>query len=225
MKLENKVVVITGANKGLGKELAKTLIAKGALVTVSGRDQRGLEETTKELGAEWFAADVTKENEVSELATAVVAKHGRIDIWVNNAGIWMKHGPITELDTLKLHELIEVNLFGTVYGSKAALIQMKKQRAGTIINILSTSALEGRLGSSGYGASKYAALGFTKSLRLEGNESGVETLAVYPGGMQTHLFDEEKPDNYADYMQPKYVAEKIVSNLELDNPDEELVIK
>src|SRR3990167_8629720 len=143
MKLENKVVVITGANKGLGKELAKTLIAKGALVTVSGRDQRGLEETTKELGAEWFAADVTKENEVSELATAVVAKHGRIDIWVNNAGIWMKHGPITELDTLKLHELIEVNLFGTVYGSKAALIQMKKQRAGTIINILSTSALEG----------------------------------------------------------------------------------
>lgn len=116
-------------------------------------------------------------------------------------------------------------MFGTIYGSKAALIQMKKQNSGTIVNILSTSALEGRLGSSGYGASKYAALGFTKSLRLEGDESGVKTVAVYPGGMQTHLFDEQRPENYDQYMDPKIVAEKVVANLEQEDPEEELIIK
>lgn len=90
MELKNKVVVITGANKGFGRELAKAFVAKEALVTISGRDQKDVEQAAHELGTEWFVADVTKESEIVELATAVVTKHGRIDIWVNNAGVWMK---------------------------------------------------------------------------------------------------------------------------------------
>ncbi len=102
---------------------------------------------------------------------------------------------------------------------------MRKQKSGTIINILSTNALEGRAGSSGYGASKYAAAGFTKSLRKETEGSGIKILSVYPGGMQTNFFDEKKPEAINKYMPYDQVADKIVQNILQNNPEEELIIR
>jgi short-subunit dehydrogenase len=90
---------------------------------------------------------------------------------------------------------------------------------------LSTSALEGRPGSSGYCASKWAAVGFTKSLRLEVESAGIKVLAIYPGGMKTNLFDEEKSKNYESYMEPDFVAGKIIENLKKESPEEELVLR
>ena len=116
------------------------------------------------------------------------------------------------MDIKRVHDMIEVNLFGTIYGSKAALMQMRKQSEGMIINILSTSALTGRPKSSGYCASKYAVAGFTKSLRLEVEDGHITVVGVYPGGMQTNFFDERKPDNYHEYTDPVDVAQRIVNN-------------
>ncbi len=222
MNLKEKVVVITGGTKGLGKALAEIFREKSAHVIVGAN----LIQDTEDRGdIVAVRADVTNEADVVRLAEEVIKKFGRIDVWVNNAGIWLPHAPIEEMDMKRVHDMIEVNLFGTMYGSKAALIQMRKQGSGTIINIISTSALEGRAHSSGYGASKFAAMGFTKSLRKEVEETGITVLAIYPGGMRTNLFDEERPKDYGEYMDPKEVAEKIVANLENNQPKEELIIK
>ena len=222
MDLKNKIIVITGGSKGLGKALALCFLKYGSKVVICSREG-GFKNLESEIIG--IKADVTKENEIKNLAEKVINDFGRIDIWINNAGIWLPHASIEKTDWHKVHDLIEVNLFGTVYGSKASLVQMRKQGFGSIINILSTSALEGRAGSSGYSASKYAAAGFTKSLRKEVDGEKIKVFGIYPGGMQTGLFDEGRPENYAEFMDPNFVAENIVNNLLKKKPEEELIIK
>ncbi|MDP2650710.1 MAG: SDR family oxidoreductase [bacterium] len=225
MKIQDKVVVITGSSKGLGKSLACAFAGKGAKVVVNARNKDELMEVVNVIDAFPVVANVTKEKEVLALTDAVIDKYSRIDIWINNAGIWMPHVSIEEMDWKRVHELMEVNLFGTIYGSKAALIQMRKQGSGVIVNIISTSGLQGRPDSSGYCASKYAARGFTESLRAETVNSNIKVIAAYPGGMKTHLFDEQKPSDIDSYMEPEFVADKIIQNLMQDNPEEELIVR
>jgi len=226
MTLSNKIIVITGASKGLGQALALALAKEKAKLVLSSHAKKELAKVSQQTGALAMSADVTKESQVKALAKKAVKKFGRLDIWINNAGIWLPQAPVEKLNTQRVKKMVEVNLFGTIYGSKAALIQMKKQKSGgTIINILSTSALNGRAGSSGYCASKYGATGFTNSLRLETAATPVRVISVYPGGMQTHFFDEKKPADYHQYMIPTFVAGKIVENLKKSKPKEELMIK
>ncbi|MBI4415041.1 MAG: SDR family oxidoreductase [Candidatus Kerfeldbacteria bacterium] len=224
MDLKAKVVVITGASKGLGRALAIAFARVGATVVVSARGRDGLAAVAQQIGAVAVPADVTRESEVAALARTVVERFGRIDVWVNNAGIWMPHAPIEEMDWDKVHQLMEVNLFGTIYGSKAALVQMRQQGTGIIVNVISGSALVGRPLSSGYCASKFAASGFTKSLRLAVEGSGISVVAVYPGGMKTGIFGHHPPADYATFMPVAPVAEKMVDNLCQATPNEELVI-
>jgi short-subunit dehydrogenase len=219
MNLQEKIVVITGGTKGLGKSLADFFNEKRAKVIVAASNNPSTENNN------FIKTDVTNEQEIDSLVKKVVNEFSRIDIWINNAGIWVPHGPVEELDINRVREMNEVNIIGTIIGSKHALIQMRKQDSGTIINILSTSALEGRAGSSGYCASKYGATGFTNSLRKETEGSKIKIISVYPGGMKTHFFDEKKPDNYNSYMEPSYVAEKIIANIENEQPEEEIIIK
>ena len=222
--LKDKIVVITGGTHGLGKAMALNCHESGAKVVVCARDEVGFDELVK-LGILAVKADVTKESDIGNVMKVTLEKLGRVDIWINNAGIWLPHEVIEKTDWTRAHDLMEVNLFGTVYGSKTALMQMRKQGSGCIVNILSTSALEGRATSSAYCASKYAARGFTLSLQEEVEGLKICAIAVYPGGMKTDLFDEERPDNYNEYMEPTYVAGKIVENLEKDEPEKEQIIR
>jgi short-subunit dehydrogenase len=105
------------------------------------------------------------------------------------------------------------------------MTEMRKQGNGIIMNIISSAALGGRPTLSGYSASKFAEDGFTKALRMELDGSGVKVVAVYPGGMRTNLFDEAKPADFNDYMDPNDVAEKIIANIELENPEEDQILK
>lgn len=223
MELKNKTVVITGGTKGLGRALALIFFRENMNVVVCARNEDELKSLPQ--GILGIKADVTKEIDLNNLIKIVKEKFGSLDVWINNAGIWTPHALIEEVDWKKSHDLIEVNLFGTIYGSKIALIQMKQQGFGMIVNIISTSALEGRAKSSAYGASKYAVMGFTKSMRKELEETGIKVIAVYPGGMRSNFFDEKKPENYQDYMDPDFVANKIIENLKRETPEEELIIK
>lgn len=225
MNLKDKIVVITGGSKGLGKALAENFIKEGSKVIISSYSKKELESVARKISAIPFVADVTDEKQIIKLANFAVRRFGRIDIWINNAGIWIPHAPIEKLDSKRVREMIEVNLFGTIFGSRVALIQMKKQHRGVIVNVLSTSALEGRAGSAAYCASKYGATGFTKSIRLEAKPERILVLSVYPGGMQTHLFDKKKPVDFDKYMEPSLVAQKVIKNLKTKNPKEELIIK
>jgi NAD(P)-dependent dehydrogenase (short-subunit alcohol dehydrogenase family) len=211
--MKDKIVVITGASRGLGKALVDTLTFCGAHVVASSIDS--VENK----------ADVRNEQDLKKLAADSVKKFGRIDIWINNAGVWLPRMPVEELDMNRVRELFDVNVFGTINGCRAALTIMKKQGNGTIVNIISTSALTARPLSAAYSASKHAEKGLSDSLREEVRPHGIRVIGVYPGGMKTALFDEKKPDDFNEYMEVEPVVRAIIDNLEKDSPQEELIIK
>ncbi|TSC91985.1 MAG: 3-oxoacyl-[acyl-carrier protein] reductase [Parcubacteria group bacterium Licking1014_17] len=209
----------------MGKITAELAIKAGAQVILSDFSVDQLNETAAKIGATPVAADVSKEQDIINLASAAVGKFDRIDVWINNAGIWMPHTPAEEMDLNKVRKMFDVNIFGTIYGSISAIKQMKHQGSGVIVNIISASALEGRPLSSGYCASKFAVSGFTKSIREELRQSGIKVIGIYPDKMKTGLFNENKPADYDSYLSPEYVANRIVVNLQNKVQMEELVVK
>jgi len=227
MDLKDKITVITGAASGLGLELSKLFLKENAKVIASDLNEEKLKNIPSETASLLFSADVTKEDDIKNLAAAAFSKFGRIDIWINNAGIWLPHARVLDLDSIRVRQMFDVNFFGSFFGCRAALSYMEKQNSGVILNIISVSALETHLESAAYAASKRAIDGFTKSLRLETeafNGDTIKIFSVYPDRMKTALFNEQKPDDYESYLEPAFVAEKIVSNLKLTSPAAELII-
>src|SRR3989339_250025 len=225
MNLKDKVVVITGGSRGLGRSMAELFIKEGATVVVSSKDKILLDTTAKEIKTYAIYADVTKERDIQKLVDKTIKKFGRIDIWINNAGIVLPHQEIEKIDSKLAHNVFEVNFFGTFYGSREAMKIMKKQKQGTILNIGSMSSLVGRPLSSIYASSKWAVRGFTESLRLALEPENISVIIVHPGGFKTTIFGDFKPVGYDNWMEPSYVAEKIVSNSKSENPKQELVIE
>lgn len=225
MDFRGKVVVITGASRGLGRALALALAKEGARLVLANRREDELADVARETGGIAVVTDVSDEAQVHELAKNAVEKYGRIDVWINNAGIWMPHVPVEQLNWRRVHELFEVNVFGLMYGSKEALVQMKKQGGGTIVNITSIRGIDPKPNEAGYTASKYAATGFTKCLRLEAEPHGIRVFGVYPGGMKTHLFDEAPREEYDQFMDPSDVAANIIAHIKDDNADPDLILK
>jgi NAD(P)-dependent dehydrogenase (short-subunit alcohol dehydrogenase family) len=223
MDLKDKVVVITGGTKGLGKAMALSFVKNYSKVVVCDINEEELKNLDE--GILGIRADVTKELELQNVLEFIKEKFGRLDVWVNNAGVWVPHKPIEEVNWNEAHNLMEVNFFGTAYGSKIALEEMRKQKFGSIINIISVSALEGKINETAYCASKFAVKGFTESLKKEIKNDDIKIMSVYPSRIKTSLFGEEKQEDYEEYMEPSFVAEKIVDNLKKEIPEEELIIR
>ena len=225
MTLQDKVIVITGASQGFGKVLAKAFKQENAQVVISSHDKENLERTAQELSVEHFLADVTSFDNVKKLGEYVVEKYGKIDFWINNAGIQIAPSFMEDIDIKKLHNLFEINFFGYFYGCQIALSQMKKQKSGVIININSTAGLDGKPEISAYASSKFAIKGLTESIRREVKDLDIKILGVFPGGMQTDIYKEKYPDDLKDYMEVDTVVEKVISNLKSDSPEMDFVIK
>ena len=223
MNLKNKVIVITGGSKGFGKTLAKLFIENGSNVVINSNNETEIKEVANEIGAMGICADVTKEEELTNLLNNVLDKFGDIDIWINNAGIWLPHDFVENFDMSKVRKMFEVNVMGTINGVRVALREMKKNNTGIIINIISDSALDGTPTSSLYSSSKLAVRGLTESIRKENKD--ITILSVYPGAMKTDIFGDKKPEKYEKFMETEYVANLVIENLKLENPEEELIIK
>ncbi len=225
MKLKDKIIIITGASQGFGKALAKALKQENAQVVISSHDKENLEITAKELSVDYFLADVASFENIKKLGEYVVGKYGKIDFWINNAGIQIAPSFVEDVDIKKLHNLFEINFFGYFYGCQIALSQMKKQKSGVIINVNSTAGLDGKPEISAYSSSKFAIKGLTESIRKEVQNLDVKILGVFPGGMQTNIYKEKYPDDIKDYMEVETVVEKVMANLKLQNPEIDFVIK
>lgn len=224
MNLKDKVVVITGSSKGFGKALAVAFLTEGSKVVINSCNKEEIENTAKEIGALGICADVTKEEELTNLKDEVIKNFGSIDIWINNAGLWIPKTPIEDLNMGKVRKMFDVNVIGVINGIRVALCGMKKKESGTIINIISDSALkQPKVSASVYSASKWAVNGLTKNIREQ--YKNILIFSVYPGAMKTELFKENKPNNFNDFMEADYVAEKVINNLKLEKPKEELIIK
>ena len=226
MELKNKVVVITGGSKGLGKALAISFVKEGSIVIISSHNKEDLENTAKEINATAIVADLTKEIEVKNLAEKIVADFGKIDIWINNAGVMHSFSKDVLIDMDKAHNIFDVNFFGVVFGCRTAQKYVTNDN-GTIMTINSSSGLDATRASNYklYAASKWAVRGFLQAFIAENKELKVKNIIVYPGGIKTELYSIDKPNNFNDFMEPSYVANIIIENLKKENPEEELIIK
>ena len=190
--MSTQVVLITGALTGIGRAAAVAFARKGAKVVVSGRrDEAGhaLVKELKALGseAEFINADVRKEGDVRALVDKTVARFGRLDVAVNNAGTEGQVGPITDQTAESYAATFDTNVLGVLLSMKHEVRIMQGQGAGNIINIASTYGHEGAAGASVYVGSKHAVEGITKSVALELATSGIRVNAVAPGPTDTGM--------------------------------------
>lgn len=225
MILKDKIIVITGASQGFGKALAKAFKQENAQVIISSHDKENLEQTAKELSVDRFLANVTLFDNVKKLGEYALEKYGKIDFWINNAGIQIAPSFVEDVDIKKLHNLFEINFFGYFYGCQIALSLMKKQKNGVIVNINSTAGLDGKPEISAYSSSKFAIKGLTESIRKEVKDLDIKILGVFPGGMQTDIYKEKYPNDLRDYMEVNSVVEKVITNLKSENLEIDFIIK
>ena len=225
MNFSDKVAVITGGSKGFGKALAEAFVREGATVIITSTNKDELETTANEIGAHAYAADASSRESTSLLRDFVIEKCGKIDIWVNNAGIQIAPSKTEEVDVNRLKELFGINFFGYFYGCQAALQIMKQQNQGTIINVNSTAGLGGKSGLSAYVSSKFAIRGLTETIREEIKDSPIEIYQIFPGGMKTDIYHERVPDDIDQYMDVSYAIDKVMANLKLDQPELDQIIK
>jgi len=188
------VVLITGALTGIGRATALAFAAEGAKVVVSGRrDDAGAalaaELRARGAEAEFIRADVRHEDEVRHLVDKTVARFGRLDIAVNNAGTEGKPGPVTEQSAESYASTFDTNVLGVLLSMKHELRAMQAQGSGSIVNLSSTMGQRGAPGASLYTASKHAVEGLTKSAALEAAAFGVRVNAVAPGPIETAMLD------------------------------------
>ncbi len=189
--MDQKVVVITGAASGIGKELARVFAENGARVVLSDLDEEKVKQTSSELkekGAETIGirCDVTKESEVESLFNQTINKFERIDVLINNAGL--QHvSTIESFPTEKFELLTKVMLIAPFIATKLAFPIMKKQKYGRIINMSSINGLVGFSGKAAYNSAKHGVIGLTKVAALEGAENGITVNAVCPGYVDTPL--------------------------------------
>jgi NADP-dependent 3-hydroxy acid dehydrogenase YdfG len=190
--IENKVVVITGASSGLGEALARRMVRDGAKVVLGARRIERLRALADELG---LGADAVVQTDVSDVAQVrrlvdhAVARHGRIDVMVNNAGL-MPHSLLERGRVEDWDRMIDVNLKGVLYGITAALPHMKAQMGGHIINVSSVAGHNKvRPGSAVYSATKTAVRVISEGLRQEVKPYNIRTTIISPGAVLTELPD------------------------------------
>jgi NAD(P)-dependent dehydrogenase (short-subunit alcohol dehydrogenase family) len=192
--MTNPVVLITGALTGIGRAAAIAFAQDGARLVVSGRrktEGEALVEELRRLGteAEFIIADVRREDEVSALVDKAVARFGRLDVLVNNAGVEGKPGPVTSVSADAYTAMFETNVLGTLWGLKHALRVMQPQGGGSVINLSSTFGERGAANFSLYAGSKHAVEGITKCAAIEAAAYGVRVNAVAPGPTETAMLD------------------------------------
>jgi NAD(P)-dependent dehydrogenase (short-subunit alcohol dehydrogenase family) len=194
MIMKGQVVLITGALAGIGRATALAFAREGAKVVISGRrDEEGrkLLAELREVGieAEFVRADVRHEDDVRGLIDRTVARFGRLDVAVNNAGTEGQPGPITEQSAESYAAVFDTNVLGVLLSLKHELRVMLAQRRGSIVNVSSVAGHRGFAGASVYVASKHAVEGLTKSAALEAAQAGVRVNAVAPGPIETGMLD------------------------------------
>lgn len=220
--LKGKKALITGAGKGIGKALALAFAKEGVSVALLSRTNTDLEKVAEEVrgfGVEALVvmADVSDLDSVNKAADQVLKSFGTINILINNAGIG-KFGNFMDLEPAAWAEVININLMGAYYVTRAFLPQMIERKIGDIINISSTAGVNGNAMTSAYSASKFGLIGMTDSLMKEVRKHNIRVNCLIPSTVATDMaLDLKLTDgNPEKVMQPEDIAELLVSQLKLN---------
>lgn len=185
-RLAGKVAIITGAARGMGFAEARLFREQGAEVVMTDLLAEEGESAAGAIGASFIRHDVRDEDAWKDVVAQTMARHGRVDVLVNNAGVFLLADMLaTTLEQYR--HVIEVNQFGTFLGMKAVSPVMMAQKAGSIVNISSIAGLRGAPGGFAYGASKYAVTGMTRSAARTLGPHGIRVNSVHPGMIETDM--------------------------------------
>ncbi|GEK92086.1 SDR family oxidoreductase [Alkalibacterium kapii] len=214
--MEVKHVVITGAGSGLGSSLATKYSEMGHHVTLIGRTFSKLKSLAEKIQSDKvsvYTLDVSSAQEVSQVFAEIKEENGPIDILVNNAGVGV-FDDAEKITNDAVDQMIDINLKGTIFCSQAVLSEMKERNTGTIIQVISTAGLTGKVSESVYCASKFGVRGFTESLVKEVSDTDIHVLAAYMGGMKTNFWDDiYDKDEIEHLMDPDDVADIILASV------------
>ena len=218
MQIKDSHILITGGTLGIGKATAMLLIAHGAKVAITGRDETRLTAVAKDIGALGIIADVSNERDVMRTYQEFFAVHSTLDVLVNNAGIGAHH-PLSEVTAEDFRAVWETNVLGAALMAREAAVAFKKQEHGNIINIASTSGLRGYETGTMYVASKFALRGMTECWRAELRRHNVRVTLINPSEVTTAFGSSdgiERPE-HPKKLRSLEIAHAIKAALEMDD--------
>lgn len=213
--LSGKVAIVTGAGRGIGRSIALTLARYGARVALAARTEAELKVVQAEIEAEGgeaasFVTDVTREEDIVALVQHTIGRFGQLDILVNNAGAGV-FKPLEETSVQEWDRVIAINARGPFLLCREALPYLRQRGRAYIVNISSVVGLKGYVNQTAYGASKHALMGLTKALAREVQKDGIRVHAICPGGVDTGLIGDARPDlDRSVLMQPQEIADIVL---------------
>lgn len=199
MVLKDRVALVTGSSRGIGKEIAIQLARSGATVCTVCSSPKSIESQNEglpeEIKFDSYICNVSDEEKVNAVCKEILDKYGRVDILVNNAGLWRStYGPFAESDSADWRRKIEINILGTMYFCRALIGSMIENKYGRIINIASVAGVYGKHNMADYAMTKGAIIAFTTSLAQEVGEFGVTANCVSPGNIQSTKETPNRPE-------------------------------
>lgn len=203
-----KIILISGGSDGLGKALA-TQLSKHHQVVILARNEEKLEAAAREINCDSYVCDVTNYDQIEKAVHYVVSKYHRLDVLINNAGLWMM-GQLEDNEPEKIKTLLEVNTLGPIYLTKACVPQFKQQRSGMIVNVISRDGTCTKANRSVYHASKWAMAGFTNCIQHDLAPHGIQITGLYPGLLKTKLFEKNGVvRDLSEAIEPSEVAKSV----------------
>ena len=216
---KNKIVLVTGGARGIGKALAKAFAKHGAKVAIADISEDLAIEAAKSFDGIGFMCDVTNEAQMKKLVSKVESIFGNIDFFISNAGVCFGESGHATSATNEVWNLSwEVNVMAHVYAARAALPQMIKNKQGHFIQIISAAALLSQIGDAAYSTTKHAALGFAESLAITHKGDGIDVSVVCPQYIATAMlgYDEDVNENIeSELMTPQQLARIVIKEIQL----------
>jgi 3-oxoacyl-[acyl-carrier protein] reductase len=222
MDLKDKVAIVTGGTKGIGRGVAEALVREGVNVCISARSRHEIDETIRDLRllkagkATGIVSDVCNYSQVKPLFELTISEFGGLDILVNNAGIGLFQ-TVEEMSPEDFRSVIETNLFGVFYCCHEAIPIMKQRGGGHIINMSSLAGVNAHPRMAAYNASKFGLNGFSEALMQEVRHDNIKVSYIMPGSVNTEFGGDEPSEDQAWQLQPTDVAEVVIDLLRQDS--------
>ena len=217
--IENKIAVVTGGTKGIGKAIAESLLKAGAKVFICARSKpevkRALEDLSRHGAVEGEVCDVRSEDQVRQMLEECERVFGGVDILINNAGIGIVGKTVEEMSGDEFRQTLETNLFGVFYACHHVVPMMKKRGGGYIINISSLAGQNAHPRMAAYNASKFGLNGFSEALMQEIRQDDIKVSYICPGSVNTHFGGDEPSDENSWQLQPEDIAQIVLDLLKM----------